>query len=90
MCVGIPGQVVAIVDEENHIARVEVSGVLRNVNVALVHPDGIASGDWVLIHAGLAMSKIDAQDPQETLQLLRMMGELYADEAEVLSQSRIE
>ena len=90
MCLGIPGQIVAMVDEANNIAKVEVSGVRRNVNVALVRPEGIAPGDWVLIHVGFAMSKIDEQEAQETLQLLRMMGEVYTDELEMLQQSRIE
>ena len=90
MCLGIPGQIVAMVDEENNIAKVEVSGVRRNVNVALVRPEGIAPGDWVLIHVGFAMSKIDEQEARETLQLLRMMGEVYTDELEMLQQSRIE
>ena len=40
MCLGIPGQIIEFIDEENHIAKVEVSGVRRNVNVALVRPDG--------------------------------------------------
>ena len=53
MCLGIPGQIVEIVDDPNSIAKVDVSGVKRNVSVALVRPDGIAPGDWVLIHVGL-------------------------------------
>ena len=71
MCLGIPGQIVEFVDDANTIAKVEVSGVRRNVNVALVRPDGIAPGDWVLIHVGFAMSKIDEHEAQETLSLLR-------------------
>ena len=62
----------------------------RNVNVALVRPDGIDPGDWVLIHVGFAMSKIDEQEAQETLQLLRGMGEAYTDELEMLRDSQIE
>ncbi|HEX5692787.1 MAG TPA: HypC/HybG/HupF family hydrogenase formation chaperone [Roseiflexaceae bacterium] len=90
MCLGIPGQIIEFVDEENSIAKVEVSGVRRNVNVALVQPDGIATGDWVLIHVGFAMSKIDEQEAQATLDLLRQMGEMYEDELEMLHQSEIE
>jgi hydrogenase expression/formation protein HypC len=90
MCLGIPGQIIEFVDEENHIAKVEVSGVRRNVNVALVRPDGIATGDWVLIHVGFAMSKIDEREAQATLDLLREMGEMYEDELEMLHRSEIE
>jgi hydrogenase expression/formation protein HypC len=79
-----------MVDETNHIAKVDVSGVKRNVNVALVHADGIVAGDWVLIHVGFAMSKIDEQEAQLTLDLLREMGEAYDDELRALHQSQIE
>ena len=58
MCLGIPGQIVEFVDDANDIAKVEVSGVRRNVSVALVRPEGIFLGDWVLIHVGFAMSVI--------------------------------
>jgi hydrogenase expression/formation protein HypC len=90
MCLGIPGQIVEFVDDANHIAKVNVSGVKRNINVALVRPDGIALGDWVLIHVGFAMSKIDEHEAQETLDLLRQMGETYTDELNMLHQSQIE
>ena len=90
MCLGIPGQIVEVVDETNHIARVDVSGVKRNVNIALVRPEGIAPGDWVLIHVGFAMSKIDEREAQETLDLLRQMGAAYDDEMQMLDQSQIE
>jgi hydrogenase expression/formation protein HypC len=90
MCLGIPGQIISFSDETNHIAKVDVSGVRRNVNVALVLPDGIEPGDWVLIHVGFAMSKIDEQEAQDTLRLLREMGEAYEEEMEMLSKSQIE
>ena len=90
MCLGIPGQVIEFVDDANNIAKVEVSGVRRNVNVMLVRPDGLEPGDWVLIHVGFAMSKIDEHEAQETLKVLRMMGDLYTDELQMLHESRIE
>lgn len=90
MCLGIPGQIIEIVDEANDIARVEVSGVRRNVSVALVRPDGIGPGDWVLVHVGFAMNKIDEAEAQETLQLLRALGDAYTEELEMLSMSDIE
>jgi hydrogenase expression/formation protein HypC len=89
MCLGIPGRIVEIVDDANHIARAEVSGVRRNVNVALVRSEGIAPGDWVLIHVGFAMSKIDEGEALETLALLRQMGETFTDELAMLRESRI-
>ncbi len=90
MCLGIPGQIVEIVDDANSIAKVDVSGVKRNVSVALVRPEGIAPGDWVLIHVGFAMSKIDETEAHETMQALQVMGQAFADELEMLHASQIE
>jgi hydrogenase expression/formation protein HypC len=90
MCLGIPGQIIEIVDDENDIAKVVVSGVRRNVSVALLRSEGIAPGDWVLIHVGFAMSKIDEGEAQETLKMLREMGAAFDDELEMLHQSQIE
>lgn len=90
MCLGIPGQIVAIVDDANHIAKVEVSGVRRNVSIALVRPEGIDVGDWVLIHVGFAMSKIDEAEAHQTLEILHQMGELYEEELQLLQSSHIE
>jgi len=90
MCLGIPGQIVDIVDDENSIAKVIVSGVKRNVSVALVRPDGIGPGDWVLIHVGFAMSKIDEVEAQETMKALNSMGEVFTHELNMLHSSQIE
>ncbi|WP_376796922.1 HypC/HybG/HupF family hydrogenase formation chaperone [Thermogemmatispora sp.] len=90
MCLGIPGQVLEIVDDANSIARVDVSGVRRNVSVALVRAEGIAPGDWVLIHVGFAMSKIDEAEARETLKALQLMGDVYTDELKLLRSSQIE
>jgi hydrogenase expression/formation protein HypC len=90
MCLGIPGQILEYVDEANFIAKVDVSGVRRNISVALVHPDGIGPGDWVLVHVGFAMSKIDEQEAQETLRLLEQMGQMYEEELAALYESEIE
>lgn len=90
MCLGIPGKVIDIVDDTNSIARVDVSGVKRNVSVALVRPDGIEPGDWVLIHVGFAMSKIDENEARETMQALQIMGQAYTDELKMIHQSQIE
>lgn len=90
MCLGIPGQIVAFVDDVNHIAKVDVSGVKRNVNVAMVRQEGIAPGDWVLIHVGFAMSKIDEYEAQQTIKLLHGMDDAYTDELKALHDSQIE
>jgi hydrogenase expression/formation protein HypC len=90
MCLGIPGQIIDIVDDVNYIAKVEVSGVRRNVSIALLGTEGIAPGDWVLIHVGFAMSKIDEVEARETMKLLQLMGQAYADELDMLHSSQIE
>ena len=90
MCLGIPGRIIDIVDDANSIAKVDVSGVKRNVSIALVRPEGIEPGDWVLIHVGFAMSKIDENEARETLQALQLMGETYTDELKLLHSSQIE
>jgi hydrogenase expression/formation protein HypC len=90
MCLGIPGQILEMVDDTNSIAKVNVSGVKRNVNVLLVRPEGIGPGDWVLIHVGFAMSKIDEQEAYETMKALQTMGDVYTDELKMLHSSQIE
>ena len=86
MCLAIPGKVVEIVDEENQLAKVEVGGVRRNVNIGLLDRNQIAIGDYVLIHVGFAMSKVDEKEAMETLQLLHELGEMQA-EMEAMSAS---
>jgi len=80
MCLGIPGQIVEIIDESNLMAKVEVSGVRRPVNIACIiddeHPASSCVGDWVLVHVGFAMSRIDEEEAQKTLALLDELGEL--------------
>lgn len=90
MCLGIPGQVIEIVDTTTELARVDVSGVKRTVSVALLAREGIKPGDWVLIHVGFAMSKIDESEAQETLHLLKGMDTAYTDELRMLHESQIE
>ena len=71
MCLAIPGQVIAFVDEPKRLASVEVAGVQRTVNVGLLDVDGrqgVARGDWVLIHVGFAISKVDEEEAMATLQ----------------------
>jgi hydrogenase expression/formation protein HypC len=90
MCLGIPGQILDYVDDQNDIATVEVSGVRRNINVGLVRQEGIGPGDWVLVHVGFAMSKIDEVEAQETLTMLKQLGDAYKNEMDALFGSNIE
>jgi hydrogenase expression/formation protein HypC len=88
MCLAIPGQIVEIVDEQNMLARVEVAGVRRTVNVGLL--DDIGPGDWVLIHVGFAISQIDEDEARATRELLERMGAEYEQELHELKASVIE
>ena len=92
MCLAIPGQIVEVVDEGNRLACVDIGGVLRNVNIGLLDGDGSAAGpgDWVLIHVGFAMSKVDEDEARATLGLLQQMGEAYDQELADLKASVIE
>ena len=92
MCLAIPGQVIEVVDSENRLAKVDVAGVRRNVNISLLDTDGggVAPGDWVLIHVGFAMSKVDEGEALATLRLLQAMGDAYEQELEELKTSVIE
>jgi hydrogenase expression/formation protein HypC len=92
MCLAIPGQVIELVDDVNQIAKVDVVGVRRNVNVGLLASDGdeVRPGDWVLIHVGFALSKVDEAEAQATLALLQGMGRDYEQELEELKASVIE
>jgi hydrogenase expression/formation protein HypC len=92
MCLAIPGQVIELVDEANRLAKVEVAGVRRSVNVGLLAEDGVGvqPGDWVLIHVGFALSKVDEEEARATLALLQGMGAEYEQELEELKASVIE
>ena len=87
MCLAIPGRVLEIVDERNRLARVDVAGVQRNVNVGLL--DAVDAGDWVLIHVGFAMSKIDEAEAELALRSLQLLGQAYDDEMEAFWSSRL-
>ena len=83
MCLGIPGQIVEIVDASNRLALVDVGGVRRAVNVAFIvdaeHTLADCVGDWVLVHVGFAMVRIDEQEAAATLTLLREMDEYHSE-----------
>ena len=88
MCLGIPGQLVEIVDVAGKLALVDVGGVRREVNIAFIvdadHPVAACVGDWVLVHVGFAMVRIDEDEAAATLALLREMGE-YQSEIDSMS-----
>jgi hydrogenase expression/formation protein HypC len=95
MCLAIPGQVVDLVDESNRLARVEIAGVRRTVNVGLLDGSatdgaGVGPGDWVLVHVGFALSRVDEQEALATRRLLEAMGAEYETELEELKGSAIE
>ncbi len=83
MCVGIPGQIVAIVDAQTDTAMVEIAGVRRAINISCVLGEGRSHadcvGEWVLVHVGFAMSRIDEAEAARTLELLAELGEMQAE-----------
>jgi hydrogenase expression/formation protein HypC len=88
VCLAIPGQILEVVDESNRLARVDVVGVQRNVNIGLL--DDVGPGDWVLIHVGFAISQIDEEEARATRELLEQMGAEYEQELHELRASVIE
>ena len=83
MCLGVPGQILEIVDRELLVAVAEVAGVRRKVNITCIvndeHSVDDCVGDWVLIHVGFAMARIDEAEAAETLKVLTAMGELQSE-----------
>jgi len=92
MCLAIPGQVVELLDHGSQLAKVDVAGVRRNVNVSLLESadGGVREGDWVLIHVGFAISRVDEEEAHATRALLEQMGQEYEQELEELRASVIE
>jgi hydrogenase expression/formation protein HypC len=88
MCLGIPGQIVEIRDADNNLALVDVGGVRRIINIAFVveddRPPTACVGDWVLVHVGFAMSRLDETEAMRTLALLRELGEAQAEMAALM------
>ncbi len=89
MCLGIPGEIVEIVDRARQLAKVDVAGVRRNINYGLLEHEGIGPGDWVLVHVGFAMSKIDAAEAELAMEALKLMGQVYDDEMRAVVDSKI-
>ena len=89
MCLGIPGEVVELLETNQDLAKVEVAGVRRNINIGLLADEGVAPGDWVLIHVGFAMSKIDEEEARRAMEGLMLMGAAYDEELQAVMQSQI-
>jgi hydrogenase expression/formation protein HypC len=92
VCLAIPGRIMEVTDPVNRLAKVEVAGVRRTVNIGLLDTDegGAQPGDWVLIHVGFALSRVDEAEAAATLLLLQEMGAEYENELEELKASVIE
>jgi hydrogenase expression/formation protein HypC len=90
MCLGIPGEVIEILAEHPDLARVDVSGVKRAINIGLLEGESVQPGDWVLIHVGFALSKIDEAEARAAMEFLESIGKAYEDEMAALAASRIE
>ncbi len=89
MCLGIPGQIVEIVDAEQHLATVEVSGVRRVISVVLLSEQDLDVEDWVLVHVGFAMAKIDEAEAKLTLDQVEKMGREFVNEIDAFRSSQI-
>lgn len=87
MCLGIPGEVVELTGGD--LAMVDVAGASRLVNVGLLEDEELAPGDWILIHVGFALSKIDEREAQAAMDYLQGLGQAYTDELEALATSEI-
>ncbi len=90
MCLGIPGEIIEIGEERPDLAKVSVAGVRRTVSIALLADDPPVPGDWILIHVGFALSKIDEEEAAAALEFLESIGKAYEDEMAALLESRIE
>ncbi len=89
MCLGIPGQLQELSGSDEDLARVDVSGVTRIINIGLLADEDLNPGDWVLIHVGFALSKIDEEEAALALASLQLMGQAYDDELEAFRSSKV-
>ena len=83
MCLGIPGELVEMPDDDTDLALVTVSGVRRKVNIGLLRGEGepeLVVGDWILIHVGFALAKIDEEEAAAALRTLHELGPAYDQE----------
>ena len=89
MCLGIPGQVVEITDSDACLAKVDVNGIKRAISVRLLADAGRGGGDWVLVHVGFAMAKIDEREAAATLDAVKKMGQAYTDELDAFRSTGV-
>jgi hydrogenase expression/formation protein HypC len=80
MCLGIAGQIIEFLSESRDLARANVFGAERVVNVGLVENEGLKPGDWVLIHVGFAIAKMDEGEAKASMAFLQGMGEAFTNE----------
>lgn len=90
MCLGIPGEVIEVQADRPDLAKVSVSGVKRSINIGLLADDPPEPGEWVLIHVGFAMSKMDEAEAAAAIEFLEELGQTYEDELNALRESRID
>jgi hydrogenase expression/formation protein HypC len=91
MCLAIPGQVVELLEgNDDQLALIDVVGVKRKINIGLLERGTLAPGDWILIHVGFAMSKVDEREAAEALSMLEMMGQAFSDELQAVAESDLE
>ena len=91
MCLAIPGRIVEFLSgNADQLALVDVVGVKRKINIGLLEDEDLRVGDYILIHVGFAMSKINENEAAEALSMLEMMGQSFEDELQAVAQSSIE
>lgn len=90
MCLGIPGEIVEILTDHTDLARVDVSGVRRAINVGLLEDEDLKPGDWILIHVGFALSKIDEEEAKAAMEFLESIGQAYDDEIAAFKESSLD
>ena len=90
MCLGIPGEIVELYEDRPDLANVDVSGVRRAINIGLLEGEDVRPGDWILIHVGFALSKIDEEEAAAALNFLESIGQAYDDELAALADSHID
>ncbi|SDI06178.1 hydrogenase expression/formation protein HypC [Sinosporangium album] len=90
MCLGIPGEIIEIDPDQPDLATVEVSGVRRAINVGLLSDERLTPGDWILIHVGFALSKIDEEEARSAMAFLESIGQAYEDEIAALRASTLD
>ncbi len=89
MCLGVPGQLAEFVADDPDLAKVDIAGVRRTINVALLSDEGLEVGDWVLVHVGFAMARIDEEEARMALDGLKLTGSGFDDEVDALMASQI-